>query len=196
MPYCSGGPGYTFNRAALEGFATQLFSTFQVDTVASHEDRLLSQALLSLPHAILIDTRDEFGEQRYHGSGPQQVYDGRAATPATANSRRRRPNFHSRNVAYWETLPHPSLRHHKNHSINSIPLWKPIEHNVSSIGNATTVVPVIVGPKHGFEAAATSSVAFHQIHHPVYMARMFAILYNSSICPSDTELERRRQQRR
>ena len=66
----------------------------------------------------------------------------------------------------------------------------------TSANNGTADVTVVVGPKYGFEAAAASSVAFHKIHHPVYMARMYAILYSGTICPSDSVLERARWQER
>jgi len=206
-PYVGGGPGYTFNRAALEWYVggdnnnkTTVWDTCFPDTVSSAEDRLLSQCLLQSPRdggngsgVTLVDTRQaDTWEQRYHDVGPQQVYEGRMAATG-----RRRANFHSRAEAYWERLPRPGEYNLNNHNRTTTstttakekeaerPLWKPVDDN----DNTTRVV----GPKPHLQAAASDSVSFHKIHHPVYMVRLFAILYPGT-CPPDSPLERHRRQ--
>ena len=68
-------------------------------------------------------------------------------------------SFHSKIAIHWENMTHPS---------------KPNE---------------FVGPKHGLDAAAKYSVAFHDIYHPIYAARLNAILF-PRICPSTSILGR------
>jgi glycoprotein-N-acetylgalactosamine 3-beta-galactosyltransferase len=68
-------------------------------------------------------------------------------------------SFHAKIALRWEDLPHPSQP------------------------NAT------VGPKHGLEAAARYSIAFHDIYHPLYVARIHVLLH-PEICPATTILGR------
>jgi glycoprotein-N-acetylgalactosamine 3-beta-galactosyltransferase len=46
-----------------------------------------------------------------------------------------------------------------------------------------------VGPKHGLDAAGTYSVTFHDIYHPLYVARLHSILYPAT-CPATSPLGR------
>jgi hypothetical protein len=69
------------------------------------------------------------------------------------------PSFHSKIAIHWENFTHPSQPNQ------------------------------VVGPKHGLEAAAKYSVAFHDIYHPVYVARMHVILFPKT-CPATSLLGR------
>jgi glycoprotein-N-acetylgalactosamine 3-beta-galactosyltransferase len=46
-----------------------------------------------------------------------------------------------------------------------------------------------VGPKHGLDAAGKYSVTFHDIYHPLYVARLHSILYPAT-CPATSPLGR------
>ncbi|GKZ00172.1 hypothetical protein MPSEU_000970400 [Mayamaea pseudoterrestris] len=89
----------------------------------------------------------------------QQRYHG--AQPSTIYKSRPRSgrgaSLQARQQAYFEALPHPSRN------------------------NET------VGPQYGLDAAAPDSVSFHNIHNPVYMGRVHAILYPES-CPAGSEM--------
>jgi len=61
--------------------------------------------------------------------------------------------------AYWEKLLHPNHIAYPNQA---------------------------VGPKYNMDAAGRYSVSFHYIRHPLFMTRLFAILYRA--CPGDTPL--------
>jgi hypothetical protein len=153
--YVSGGPGYTLNRVSLERFVEQALPVCNVYTKASYEDRLFSMCMKQIG-IYGGDTRDfATGEQQYHDCDPHCVYTSRAKSG-------RRANFHSRAVAYWETLPHPDQVRHLNET---------------------------VGPKNDLDAAAVYSVSLHNLHHPQYMARIHAILFPRT-CPSDSPLGR------
>jgi hypothetical protein len=69
------------------------------------------------------------------------------------------PSFHSKIAIHWENFTHPSQPNQ------------------------------VVGPKHGLEAAAKYSVAFHDIYHPVYVVRMHVILFPKT-CPATSVLGR------
>ena len=68
-------------------------------------------------------------------------------------------SFHSRIALDWQNMTHPS---------------KPNK---------------VVGPQHGLEAAAKYSIAFHDVYHPIYAARLHVILYPDT-CPATTVLGR------
>jgi hypothetical protein len=139
----------------------QIWDTCYPNVTSSAEDRYMSLCMKAA-QVPLTDTRDLWtGEQTYHDCPPQQVYEG------TASSRKR--NFHTRAVAYWESLPHPSR------SGNISELWHPVLLDTKATVENTTPQPV--GPKHGFDAAAQYSVAFHKIHHPLFMLRMHMLLH-------------------
>jgi hypothetical protein len=159
-PYVGGGPGYTLSRRALHQYM-QTWDTCYPNITSSAEDRYMSLCMKAA-QVPLTDTRDvSTGEQTYHDCPPQQVYE------SSASSRRR--NFHNRAVAYWETLPHPGSGH------NITEPWRPVPLNTATMEGNTTPRPV--GPKHGFEAAAQYSIAFHKIHHPLFMLRMHTLLH-------------------
>lgn len=159
-PYVGGGPGYTISRAALLTFM-ELWDDCFPNVTASAEDRLFSTCLLS--HRVqLLDTRDHLSEQRYHDVGPDGVY--------APNLESRRRNFHTANLRYYASLaPVPS-------SASSTEPWR------ISTNNRTPTV----GYPDGLGHASASSVSFHKIHHPTYMARLHAILYQ--LCPPSTPL--------
>jgi glycoprotein-N-acetylgalactosamine 3-beta-galactosyltransferase len=69
------------------------------------------------------------------------------------------PSFHSKIAANWEDAMHPKYPTQR------------------------------VGPKHELEAAATYSIAFHDIYHPTFVARLHSILYHET-CPSASPLGR------
>lgn len=75
-------------------------------------------------------------------------------------SRPARNPIHSNMQGYWETLPHPDQVNHAKEP---------------------------VGPRIKLEAAAAHSVSFHDIRHPLFQARMHAILYRT--CPEGTRLD-------
>jgi hypothetical protein len=180
-PYLSGGPGYTLNREALRRYIENVWEDCYPNAMVSYEDRLISKCM-EQANVELTDTRDVAkAEQQYHDCPPQQVYNGRPSAPG---SRRRNANFHSRGISYWETLPYP------NASASSLPVWQLA---TSTSNKSGTLEPVAVGPKYGLEAAGKYSVSFHQIQHPLFMARLHAILY-PGICPPDSPLGRARQQ--
>jgi hypothetical protein len=196
-PYLGGGPGYTMSREVLRRYMeTNVWQTCHATDTASHEDRLLSHCLgrlLSKPYAkpsnesghhsfdFWTDARDATtGAQLYHDCPPQQVFDGRALAP---NQMRRRTTLHARGLAYWETLPHPqnvhanqSSRGATTQSLRQRPVWK-----------SALELTEAVGPLLGVEAAGTYSIAFHKIGHPLFQARMHAILY-PNLCPIQSPL--------
>lgn len=173
-PYVGGGPGYTLNRSALRYFMWQRYDNCHANVTASYEDRLLSQCLKGFP---LTDTRDAHtGEQRYHDCPPQQVYTHTTALAST--SRRRRPNFHAAAASYWERLPWPNATVVADAPSSSPQPWQMVLSAASA-----------VGPKYGLQAAAPYSVSFHKIHHPLFQARLHAILY-PGVCPPDSPLRR------
>jgi hypothetical protein len=153
--YVSGGPGYTLNRVSLERFVEQALPDCNLYTKASYEDRLFSSCMKQIG-IYGGDTRDvATGEQQYHDCSPHCVYTSRAKSG-------RRANFHSRAVAYWETLPHPDVVRHYNET---------------------------VGVQNDLDAAAVYSVSLHNLHHPQYMGRIHAILFPRT-CPSESQLGR------
>jgi hypothetical protein len=176
-PYVGGGPGYTMNRAALQAYM-QVWDQCHATTITSSEDRLLSSCLP--PHVQFWDTRSlDTAEQLYHDVPPQQVYDGRAPATSNTTKQHRRANFHSRNIAYWESLPHPrDLIIKKNNDSSTIPIWQP------SISEGSFQP---VAPKHGLAAAGTYSISFHYIRSMAFIARMHAILY-PGVCPPTSPL--------
>jgi hypothetical protein len=103
------------------------------------------------------------GDTRDAESGEQQYHD---CSPhclfTTRAASGKRASFHSRAAAYWESLPHPDQLRHFNET---------------------------VGPKKNVDAAATYSVALHKLHHPLYVARVHAVLYPRT-CPEDSSLGR------
>lgn len=157
-PYVSGGPGYTMNRAALHRLVNEALPECEVDTIASHEDRLVSQCFDRIGIKPW-DSRDvPTGSQRYHDCSPHHLYTFRAVT----SSGRGRGSFHARAAAYWASQPRLG----------------------SMVGTNETT-----GPRYGLAAAATHSISFHDVHNPLYVARMYALLYPGS-CPSATALGR------
>lgn len=96
--------------------------------------------------------------------GEQRFHD---ASPAMLYTFRagdgRGSSYLARMAMAWEDLPHPSS---------------------STIGSGR------VGPKYGLAAAATHSISFHNIHNPLYMARVHAILFPASGCPRESPLGR------
>jgi len=99
------------------------------------------------------------GDTRNVATGEQLYHDCGPAHLYTFRSTKGRGSFHAKAAAYWETLPHP------------------------------TDTSTLVGPKHELEAAGTYSVTFHDIYHPLYMARLHSILY-PGICPVTSALGR------
>lgn len=95
-------------------------------------------------------------------TGEQLYHDCAPAHLYTFRSTRGRGSFHAKAASYWEMLPHPATN--------------------------TSILPQ-VGPKHELEAAGTYSVAFHDIYHPLYMARLHSILHRTT-CPETTALGR------
>jgi hypothetical protein len=150
--YVSGGPGYTFNRAALTVFVKQALSTCRANMRVSFEDRFVSECFRDIG-VFGGDTRDyDTGEQLYHDVSPSHLYSFRSSSTRS---------FHAKAAAYWETLPLPNY--------------------------SSTTTPA--GPKHGLDSAGTYSVTFHEIYHPLYMARLHAILYPGT-CPTASPLGR------
>lgn len=96
-------------------------------------------------------------DTRDRNTGQQRYH---AAQPSTVYKSRPKSgkgaSFQARAQAYFETLPHPT--------------------------NLNTTV----GPQYGLEAAAKNSVAFHNLHNAVYMARVHAILYKT--CADESQL--------
>lgn len=176
-PYIGGGPGYTMNRAALEEYM-QVWDQCHATIVTSTEDRLLSSCLPN--HVQFWDTRSlDSAEQLYHDVPPQQVYEGRAPLPSSNNTTsKRRANFHSRNIAYWESLPHPQDMIHNGSNAIPIPIWQPSTEQ----GNTNPV-----GPKHELAAAGTYSISFHYIRTVPFIGRIHAILY-PEVCPPSSPL--------
>ena len=74
-----------------------------------------------------------------------------------------RGSFHSRAAAFWKDQVHP---------------------NPESHGNQTTTN---VGRQEGLASAATYSVSFHNIYHPLFMSRLHAILHPQT-CPANSPL--------
>ncbi len=68
-------------------------------------------------------------------------------------------SFHSKAAMEWQNLTHPSKRNE------------------------------VVGPKHGLDAAAKYSIAFHDIYHPIYAARLHVLLFPET-CPATSVLGR------
>lgn len=64
--YVGGGPGYVFNRAALNLFVENNFKTCLADQVVSAEDRFISRCMRDAG-VILADTADSDGRQRFIG---------------------------------------------------------------------------------------------------------------------------------
>jgi hypothetical protein len=157
-PYVAGGPGYTLNRRALVKLVDDSLPHCHEHTVAPFEDKLVSECLRNVG-VFPFDTRHiETGQQRYHAGQPATVYTARAKQGRGAS-------FQARAVAYFESLPHPSSKRF--------------------IGNNQTTR--LVGPLYGLNAAAPDSVSFHNIHNPVYMGRMHAILYPNA-CPTKSAM--------
>jgi glycoprotein-N-acetylgalactosamine 3-beta-galactosyltransferase len=99
-------------------------------------------------------------DTREKETGEQQYHDCSPNHLFTAVSNNGgRGSFHSKLMSYWEVLPHPMYP------------------------NTTT------GPKHGLESAAVFTVNFHNLYHPVYVARIHALLYKQT-CPADSPLGR------
>jgi hypothetical protein len=104
------------------------------------------------------------GDTRDLVTGEQQYHDCSPQCLYTSRAASgRRASFHSRATTYWETLPHPDQVRHLN--------------------NET------VGSKNNLDAASVYSVSLHKLHHPQYMARIHAILFQRT-CPADSSLGR------
>jgi hypothetical protein len=101
------------------------------------------------------------GDTREVETGEQLYHDCGPAHLYTFRSTKGRGSFHAKAASYWETLIQP---------------------NGSSSSKE-------VGPKHGLDAAGTYSVTFHDIYHPLYVARLHSILYPAT-CPATSPLGR------
>jgi glycoprotein-N-acetylgalactosamine 3-beta-galactosyltransferase len=106
------------------------------------------------------DLKIEMGDTRDCMTGEQLYHD---CDPnhlyITRASKQKGSSSHASAAAYWETLPHPMLP------------------------NTT------VGPKLGLDTAARYSVSLHNIFHPIFVARLHALIYKS-ICPATSNLGR------
>jgi glycoprotein-N-acetylgalactosamine 3-beta-galactosyltransferase len=102
------------------------------------------------------------GDTRNYDTGEQRYHDVGPSHLYTFRSTTTggRGSFHAKTAAYWERLSFPNQS-----------------------GEIT------VGPKHELQAADAYSVSFHDIYHPLYMARLHSILYPET-CPSTTPLGR------
>lgn len=140
-PAVTGGPGYTLSRAALARYVSSSLHSCWNHVKASYEDRLMSLCMHNLG-IYPADSRDPAtGEQLYHDVDPNQLPGSRPGTGKSAS-------FHSRGLAYWQTLPHP---HFPNRT---------------------------VGPLLGMHSAGRYSVSFHHVGSDVeHLARIHAILY-------------------
>ena len=99
------------------------------------------------------------GDTRDDLTGEQQYHDCDPHHLYTFRASTGKASFHSKAASMWETLSHPS------------------------IANTTA------GPKHELEAAAKYSVSFHNIYHPVFVARIHSLVYKET-CPSRSVLGR------
>jgi hypothetical protein len=175
----AGGPGYTLNRVALQTWVESSseygWSRCFANRRASSEDWLISRCMSGLGiHGNATDTRDvATGEQRFHDACPIALYLFRADHESRAYFRRQ--------AAAWEDQPMPNWTSGGSSSIN------------------TSNTTMMVGPKHGLDAAAKYSISFHRIRYPFYTARIHAILQASNeirnhqhltVCPSDSPLGR------
>lgn len=61
----TGGSGYTLNKAALKYLVVKTPSTY-LRRKTSAEDVMVSSVLAKVAGVPVIDTRDEYGDQRYH----------------------------------------------------------------------------------------------------------------------------------
>ena len=61
----TGGPGYTLNKAALKHLVTGSPAK-DLRKKTSAEDVMISRLLGAIAYIDPIDTRDEYGDQRYH----------------------------------------------------------------------------------------------------------------------------------
>lgn len=100
------------------------------------------------------------GDTRDVATGEQLYHDCGPAHLYTFRSTKGRGSFHAKAAAFWETLSFPMTS------------------NFSK-----------VGPKHGLHAAGKYSITFHDIYHPLYMARLHSILYKAT-CPANSPLGR------
>jgi hypothetical protein len=100
------------------------------------------------------------GDTRDVATGEQLYHDCGPAHLYTFRSTKGRGSFHAKAAAFWETLSFP-----------------------------TTSNSSKVGPKHGLDAAGKYSITFHDIYHPLYMARLHSILYKAT-CPANSPLGR------
>jgi hypothetical protein len=171
--YVGGGPGYTLNRVSLNRLVNDILPTCFPHTRASSEDRLISLCFRSAG-IVANDTRDiRTGEQTYHDCSPQALYYDSGPLPINARQEpqrhRRRPSFHARAVAYWESLPFVPFSISGNNDTNFT-------------GSAVTQR---VGRKSGLEAAARYSVSFHKIYPPAMITRIHVILH-PVLCPSSS----------
>ena len=102
------------------------------------------------------------GDTRDWETGEQLYHDCSPAHLYTFRSTKGRGSFHAKAASFWETLRYP---------------------------NSSSPSMAVVGPKHGLEAAGTYSVSFHDIYHPLYMARLHSLLYKQT-CPATSPLGR------
>jgi hypothetical protein len=102
------------------------------------------------------------GDTRDVVTGEQQYHDcdpHHLYTFRASHGGGQRGSFHAKAAASWETLSHPSLP-----------------------GRT-------VGPKHELEGAAQYSATLHDVYHPIFCARIHALLYKDT-CPATSSLGR------
>jgi hypothetical protein len=210
----AGGPGYVLNRAALQLYAgtaetnihtnastntitntaavaaagsSSVWSTCLAHTHRPYEDRYLSECL-SRELGIFgndTDTRDpSTGEQRFHDTDPATLYLFRAAQHAQQKS----SSYLSRMAKTWEDQPMPMfMSSGGDNTVTADTASATATTTATATATATTSRQMLVGPKHGLDAAAKHSISLHRIFTPTYMARIHVILHPAT-CPIDSPL--------